>query len=359
MRSKILFNLFAVALLVALSAVAASAQVITASGRVTIKQADGTTVPVKDAIIKFYRTDIKAEYAAKTDKNGQYVNVGIPLIGTYTITASAPGARPDYYPNIKISQHPENNFTLEPGDGNALTLDQIKAANNGAVAGGSTAANTAEAKKKEDAAAAERARVAAENQKAKDIKDKLPAILKAGTDAYQAKNYDEAIRQYDQGIQLDPEQNVFYAFKAAALRGRGVSKYNAAVRAKDQAGKDAAREDFKAAVENSEKAVAAYRANASKKSMGPAPGAAPGQQGASEEVGYLADRIESYRIALQTSTPVDNEAAVKAFQEYIAAETDSTKKMKAQASLGDALFAGGHTDEAIDAYKKVLATNPD
>src|SRR5436853_3614255 len=183
MRSKFFLRLLTGALLCALAAVAASAQVVTARGTVKLKQADGTAVPVKGAVIKFYRTDINETYEAKTDKSGQYVNVGIPLVGTYTIAVSAPGARPDYMANVKIGQSPEHDFTLEPGDGSALTLAQIKAANGAAPAGGGTATNTAEAKKKAAEAAAEAARVNAENAKATEINTKLPVIMKAGSEA--------------------------------------------------------------------------------------------------------------------------------------------------------------------------------
>jgi tetratricopeptide (TPR) repeat protein len=322
---------------------------------VSLKQADGTVVPLKDAVIKFYRTDIKAEYTAKTDKNGHYVNVGIPLIGTYTIAISGPGARPDFMAGVKISQQPENNFTLEPGDGSALSLDQIKAARAAAPAGGGapTAADSAEAKKKAAERAAEVARINAENEKAKELNAKLPDILKAGNDALIAKKYDEAITHYDEGITADPTQSVFYRNKAIALRARGVDRFNAAIKARDNAGKEAARNDFKAATESAEKSVAAYREAASKRAPGAA--ATPGQP--NEEVGYLFDRAESYRIALQTATPIDNEAAVKAIQEYVAAETDEAKKAKMQASLGDAMFAAGRIDDAIGVYRAALTAN--
>ncbi len=352
MRSKILLNLFAAVFVMALSAVA-SAQVITVSGTVMLKQADGTTVPVPGAVVKFYRTDISQEFSAKTDKRGAYVNVGIPLVGTYTIIASGPGARPDFYAAIKISQHAENNFTLEPGEGNTLTLEQLKTART-AVATGTV--NTAEVKKRADEAAAERKRVEAENAKAIDLNAKLPEILKAGTTAMTAKNYDEALSQFELGIQADPEQAIFYAYKASALRSRSVDKFNAAAKAKDNAGKEVARADFKAATEASEKAVAAYRQLQSKKAAGNTAGG--GAQTPDPMLGYLADRSESYRLALQTSAPIDNDAATKAIEEYINAETDVAKKDKAQSSLGDALFFANRIDDAIAKFREVLAKNP-
>lgn len=115
MRFQSFTRFVAAAFLFAASVVAASAQVVTASGKVTLKRADGTTVLVKNAVVKFYRTDIKQEFSAKTDKGGRYVNAGIPLVGTFHIAVSAPGARPDFIPNVKISTRPVNEFALEPG----------------------------------------------------------------------------------------------------------------------------------------------------------------------------------------------------------------------------------------------------
>ena len=353
MRSKLWLNLFAAALVVALAALSASAQVITVKGTVKLKQADGTAVPVQGALVKFYRTDINQTFEAKTDKKGEYVNVGIPLVGTFTITVSAPGARPDYMSNVKISQQPLNDFTLEPGDGTALTLEQIKAARTAVTTG---ATNTEEAKKRAAEAEKERAHIEEENKKIVELNTKLPEILKAGNAALEAKNYAEAINQYNQGIQLDPEQAIFYAQKAVAMRFRGVERFNGADKSKDReqknAERDAAREDFKGAAEAMEKAVAVYRQRVSAHA---ADGSAPA---ANDELGYLAERSETYRIALQTSTSVDPSVAVSAIEEYIAKETDPVKRDRAQASLGNALFVAGRVDDSIAKYREILAKNP-
>jgi tetratricopeptide (TPR) repeat protein len=138
------------------------------------------------------------------------------------------------------------------------------------------------------------------------------------------------------------------------LRARGVEKFNAAVKAKDQPGKDAAKEDFKNSAEGMEKALAAQRDHASKSA-----GAAPAAGGPpNEELGFLFDRSESYRVALQTGASVNTEAAVKAFEEYLAVETDPAKKMRGQNGLGDALFMGGKIDESIATFRQVIATSP-
>jgi len=260
--------------------------------------------------------------------------------------------------NVKIGANPENSVTLNPGDGSMLTLAQIKAApavaGAGAAKPGAQPKMTAEEAKKLDAeTAAKRAEVEAKNAKIEDRNAKLPVVFKAANEAFNAKKYDEAITLYDQAIGIDPSEAVVYRNKVIALRTRGVERYNTALKAKDQAGKEAARADLKLATETSEKSVTAYRTPQADRVAAATPGAAK-----SEDLEYLFQRAESYRVALQTNASVDTEAGVKAFQQYIAAETDQAKRTKAEASLGDALFFGGRVDESITAYKAILASNP-
>src|SRR5918998_3379543 len=94
------------ALLLAAFAASASAQQATATGKVTLKQADGTEVPVQGAQVEFHRTDIKQTLKTKTDKKGEYVYAGLDLGGTYTILVSAPNATPSYSANIRIGRQP-------------------------------------------------------------------------------------------------------------------------------------------------------------------------------------------------------------------------------------------------------------
>jgi len=355
------YSLIAAALLAAAAAVSASAQVATAEGKVTLRQADGTEVPVQGATVDIYRTDVNQKLGSvKTDKSGKYVRVGLPLTGTFAFLVSAPGASPTYKLGVRVSASPVNDFTLAPGDGRALTLDEAKAgaaAAGVAPAAGASTADTEEAKKKAAEMAAERARIEKENQRALELNAKLPEILKAGNDAFSAKRYDEAIARYDEGITADPEQSVFPRNKSLALMNRATPKYNAAHKARDEAGKQAARADLKAAVDSAEKAVANFRASRAKAGAAATPGT-PAAAKQAEELGYLADRAEAYRLAFLTLTPVDNEAAAKAISEYVEMESDAAKKNKAQALLGEAYFQAGKIDEAIAKYREILAANP-
>jgi tetratricopeptide (TPR) repeat protein len=370
-RSKILTRFAVAALLVAAFAVVAAAQTATIGGKIYLKQADGSKAPLPGAVVKIYRTDIKQEFETKSDKSGRYVEAGLPFIGTYTVVFSGAGASPWYFANIKLASLPpdkltSSDVTLEPGDGSTLTLDQVKAleARGGSAPATANPAATAEAKKRADELAAERKKIEAENAKAAEINTKLPDIMKAGNEAFVAAEkisdntakiakYDEAIAHYDEGLALDARQPNFLRNKAIVLLQRGRDKYNAALKAKDQAGKEAARADFKASTEAAEQALTISREL--KSSGGPAAAAAPGQN---EELPFLSTRFDAYRVALQTSAPIDNDAAAKAIEDYINAEPDQGKKDKAQSSLGDALFFAGRVDDSIAKFREVLAKNP-
>jgi tetratricopeptide (TPR) repeat protein len=355
-RMKNLLRFAAALSLVGAFAVAASAQLMKVSGKVSLKKADGTVAPLPGATVKFYRTDIKAEYEVKTDKNGNFAHAGIPLVGVFTVVVSGPGAQPTYKTGFKPTLSPENNTVLEPGDGSTLSLEDVatlEAMRGKPAAGGGT--DMAAAKKKADELMAERKRIEAENAKATEINAKAPEILKAGNEAFAAKNWDVAIAKYDEGITILPEDPVFYRNKSSALVARGIDRYNAAAKVKpnNQAGIDAARADMQASVEAAEKAVANYRARGNG-GGGAAP--APGQP--NKELDLLSTRAEAYRLALTTNSSVDNDAAAKAIQEYIDAEPDQTKKDATQASLGDALRFAGKYDEAIAKFREILAKNP-
>jgi len=56
--------------------------------------------------VDVYRTDMKADYHTKSDKKGDWIFAGLPLVGTYTVTISAPGASPMTRPESSSPRHP-------------------------------------------------------------------------------------------------------------------------------------------------------------------------------------------------------------------------------------------------------------
>jgi hypothetical protein len=251
------FNLLIATAILIGTAAAASAQVGQLRGHVYIQQADGTKVPAAGAQVDVYRTDLPGKYPTKTNKNGEFVFAGLPYVGTYTIAASAPNAAPAMRSGAKAGRDFDYELILTPGDGRRYTEEEVKS---GAVAESGTP--TAAASEAEKARQAELAKVTEENKKIENANQVIGDSFKAGNTALMAKNYDEAIKQYDTGIAADPEHPGIPSLltnKSAALRIRGVDRFNAAAQSKDEAarnsGMEAAKADFKAAAEAANKAV--------------------------------------------------------------------------------------------------------
>jgi tetratricopeptide (TPR) repeat protein len=362
MRRSYLFSSIMAAAVIALSAFAASAQTGQLRGHVTLKQADGTAVKAANAIIDVFRTDMSGAFHTKTDKNGEFIFAGLPFIGEYTIGVSMPGAAPGFLRGVKAGRDVDYAITLLPGDGSKFTLDdikKIKSGETGAATGGTgeSGGESAADKAKREELLKKNAEIEEANKKATNINAIVGESFKAGNTALTAKNYDEAVKQYDIGLAADPEQSALLTNKAAALKARGVEKYNAAIQNKDDAGRTAgiesAKADFKGAAEAADKAVEIVKKE-------PAT-ADPNDQKRHEANKYTAMnvRAEAYRLYVSKGDPSKADDGIVAYQEYIAAETDATKKNKAQIDLAQMLLDAGAGDKALAEYQKILAVSPD
>ena len=94
MISKYFYATLAVAVLIASASLTTFAQVGELRGHVWMQQADGQKVPLADAQIDVFRTDMNAKYQTKTNKKGEFVFAGLPFIGTYAVAASHTGRGP-------------------------------------------------------------------------------------------------------------------------------------------------------------------------------------------------------------------------------------------------------------------------
>jgi tetratricopeptide (TPR) repeat protein len=362
MRFKPLLHAFAAAVVLAASGVIASAQVTQINGKVTLKQADGTIAPVVGAQIDIYRTDIKWEDHIKTNKKGEYQHAGIPFVGTYTLVVSAPGARPAFITNVRLSQRPNNDFQLDPGDGSRLTLDQVKAG--GSSTAGNSAGNPAPAESKEAKAAREEmakknAEIEEKNKKITESNEVVSRTFKAGNDALFATppRYDEAITQYREGLAARPEEAALLTNLSEALRRRGVERFNVAIKATDNDAKtqglDAAKKDWTEAADTASKAVGIVKSGS--------PTGENVNQAAYEQNKKAAISTRALSLRL-VATKVDQSKAAEAlaaYQEYMNAETDPAKKARIRAEALQTLFDAGATELAVGEAQKVLAENPD
>jgi tetratricopeptide (TPR) repeat protein len=352
------YPILAAAILV-VSAVATSAQTGQLRGHVLLKQADGTTVKAAGAQIDVFRTDLPGSYPTKADKSGNFAYAGLPYGGTYIVAASMPNAEPTYQVNAKAGRDIDYELVLSPGDGRRLTLDEIKKSNatSGANTSGSGGTESAADKAKREELLKKNAEIEAANKKAENTNKIVSDSFKAGNDALNAKNFEEAVKQYDIGLAADPEQAALLTNKAAALKGLGVEKYNAAILSKDDAarsaGIEAAKANFKAAAESADKAADIIKKE---------PAASdPNDQKRHDANKYaaLAVRAEAYRLYVSKGDPSQADAGILAFQDYIAVETDAAKKSRAQLDMAQMLLDAGQGDKAFAEYQKILADKPD
>ena len=381
MRRSYLLNLVTLATVLLFTAVVASAQTEQMRGSVKMVGADGQQTPVAGAMIDVYRTDMKADYHTKSDKKGEWVFAGLPFVGTYIVSVSAPGASPMAKAGVKARRDTPVDVVLGPGSGKKLTEAEALAASKGeaaAATSGGGSGNSAADKAKAEALAKQNAEIVAANSKIdnanKVIGDSFKAgnaALLAGNEADRANKHDEAmklygdaIQQYDTGVAADPEHPGIASLltnKSAALRSRAVDRYNTAILSKDDAAKTAgiegAKADFTASAEAASRAVELV------KKQTPATDPAEQKQQATNKYFALSARAEAMRLFVIKVDPTKANDAITAYEEYAAAETDPAKKLKGEKDFAQLLFetAGDQAgyERAIAEYQKILEKAPD
>jgi tetratricopeptide (TPR) repeat protein len=373
MISKYFFGALAVAVLITSVSITACAQVGELRGHVWMQQADGQKVPLADAQIDVFRTDMAAKYQTKTNKKGEFVFAGLPFIGTYAVAASHPTAAPNFVPGVKAGREVPCEITVTPGNGKRLTYEDIKAAGgtNAAPAAGAAPAESAADKAKREELMKKNAEIEAGNKKITEANEIISRTFKAGNEALNAASaaakannseeaiskYSEAVSQYDQGLAADPEQPAILTNKSVALKARGVARYNAAVKSTDDAAKNSgiqqAKDDFKAAAEAAGKAATMIKAQ-------PAPtDAAEVQRYNANKYAAFVTYAESMRLYVTKGDPTQADAGLAAFKDYIAVETDPAKKAKAQLDMAQMLLDSGSADKALAEFKAILEATPD
>ena len=374
MISKYFYGALAVAVLIAAASLTTFAQVGELRGHVWMQGQDGQKVPLADAKIDVFRTDMNAKYETKTNKKGEFVFAGLPFIGTYTVAASHPTAAPNFVPGVKVGREIPCEITVTPGNGKRLTFEEIKSAGGGTAtppAGGAPAAESAADKAKREELMKKNAEIEAGNKKISEANEIIARTFKAGNEALtaagaaaKAKNseeaiskYTEAVSQYDQGLAADPDQPAILTNKAVALKARGVERYNAAVKAADDAAKNSgletAKGDFKAAADASGKAATMIKAQTA-----PTDPAEVQRYNANKYAAYLT-YAESMRLFVTKGDPTQADAGLTAFKDYISVETDPAKKAKAQLDMAQMLLDAGAADKALAEFKSILEATPD
>lgn len=356
--SKRILKVLIVSTIVLVTAVAASAQTGELRGNVKLVGADGNAQPIADAVVDVYRTDIGGAYHTKTSKTGDWVFAGLPYVGFYVVSISAPGAQPNAKGGVRAGRNIPVDVVLNPGDGRKLTRDEAVAVAKGG--GDASSSGSTADKAKGEEIAKKNAEIAAANEKAKNANQIIGDAFRGGNAALTAKNYDEAVRIYDTGIGADPDHPGLPSLltnKSVALRLRGVDRFNAAVQSKDEAarnsGIESAKADFKASADAASKAVEMLKKVTTTTD--------PNELKQVEANKYfaLAARAESMRLFSTKVDQTKGDEAVTAYEEYLAVETDPAKKAKGQRDKAQMLFDTGMHDKAKIEYEKILTEKPD
>lgn len=166
-----------------------------------VKGPDGA--PLKGALIKIDREDIKGHYQVKTDKRGHYFYGGLPL-GTYKITLEVDSKDIDWVDKIRtrLGDPTENNFDMKAQAAKQQSLQ--KAAESGTLSKDQSRGMSSEEKAAFEKANKDRAELKAKNKELNDA-------FNAGKEAMNAKAFDVAVTQFTKASTMAPDQSVIWA----------------------------------------------------------------------------------------------------------------------------------------------------
>ena len=337
----------------ALLAGVTSAQTAQVEGTIKLKAADGTKKPVAGALIDIYRTDVKGKYDVKTDKNGHYIRLGLPVQGTFLFIVSGPNCRPTYQPGVKISQVPIVDFDMDPGDGNTLTLEQVQAALKGGGGVPTGPAPSSADRAKADAAAKERDAKRKEDEALQAGFEAARTHFNAGVELSKATppNQEGALAEFQQAAVIDPTKHealreLHYKANASLSESHyqvGVAKFNA----KDR---DGAKPHFEAAIAAANTAIESASTVAANPALN------------NDLIIYCNIYVKNAMLLVEfynAGNIVDNTVKIIDKAEAL----DPANKIKYEVQKANLFRVGGNSDpalgeKAVAAYKSVLAADP-
>ena len=89
-------------------------------GTVKLTKADGTVVPVADALVEVFQTDSGGSLpSSKTNKRGEFSFVQFPFGNTYALSISGAGISPEIVPGVRAGQE---GITVKAREGDGRKL---------------------------------------------------------------------------------------------------------------------------------------------------------------------------------------------------------------------------------------------
>jgi tetratricopeptide (TPR) repeat protein len=206
----------------------------------TVTGTDGK--PMAGVLVKIDRTDIKGHYQVKTNKKGHYLYAGLPVPGMYNVSIVLDGKDQLITQGIPLRS---------AADSTVIDADLRKLAGaaagggGGGEAGAATAAAAAAAEAKDATRGLSAQEKAAREKQDKEREDALKKnkelndAFNGGIAAAQAKQWDQAIADFNKASALDPKQHVVWAQLAEAEVNYAGTKSGTEAEAEMQKGLDA------------------------------------------------------------------------------------------------------------------------
>ncbi len=159
--------------------------------------------PLKGALIKIERVDIRGHYQVKTNKKGHYFHAGLPL-GRYNIACEVNGKVVDQVQGVRttLGENVKVNFDLKALAAKRKALQQ--AAASGQLTEEQMRGLTPEQRQALKKQMEERTKALRKNKALNDA-------FNAAMTAKQAKQWDVAIQNFEKAAEIDPKQHVVLA----------------------------------------------------------------------------------------------------------------------------------------------------
>jgi len=173
--------------------------------------------PLKDAVIKIERKDIKGNWHTKTNKKGEWLYSGMPFPGTFKVTCEVEGRLADMMDNVKsaLGEPVEVDFDL------AKNAERNKALE-AAAENGQLSKEQAREMSPEQRAALEKSM---KERQASMAKNKaLQESFNAGMTALTAKDFATAVESLNKASEIAPKEFAVWANMATAYEGLAKTK---------------------------------------------------------------------------------------------------------------------------------------
>ncbi len=176
--------------------------------------------PLKGALIRIERTDVRGNYKVKTDKKGRYFHAGLPL-GTYSVSCEVDGKVWDTVAGVRTTLGEGKNVDFNLQKVRARQKALQAAAASGTLTEDQTKGLSDEQKKVLQEQMAKRSKAMKKN---KELNDAFNAAMAAK----EAKQWDVAVQNLEKAGELDPEQIVVWAQLADTYVQKSMSVTGAA-----------------------------------------------------------------------------------------------------------------------------------